>query len=35
VGDYTIILNAVDPYPKQPGDVDPGSYVASLQLVKQ
>jgi hypothetical protein len=34
VGAYTITLIAVDPYPKQPGDVDPASYVASLQVVK-
>lgn len=35
VSAYIITLIRVDPYPKQPGDVDPGSYVASLQLVKQ
>jgi hypothetical protein len=34
VGDYTITLHAVDPYPKQPGDIDPASYNISIQLVK-
>jgi hypothetical protein len=34
VDDYTITLHAVDPYPKQPGEIDPAAYVASLQLIK-